>query len=147
MYHNTCYKIAIRPIQEQQPEDSEKTCRSLLFEKIQRFVKEEIIQKGHIYRVNELIDLYKRLQEEEGLENVGCENRSVKQGLQNAFPQDLSFMSSPGKNELMLCENSKQHLKSKRIDETVKEVGQAIRNEIQEATPMFSSWPPDLTEI
>ena len=60
-----------------------------------QFVKEEIIQKGHIYRINELSDLYKRLQEEEGLEKVGCENRSVKQRLQNDFPQDSNFMSSP----------------------------------------------------
>ena len=60
-----------------------------------QFVKEELIQKGHIYRINELSDLYKRLQEEEGLEKDGCENRSVKQRLQNDFPQDSNFMSSP----------------------------------------------------
>ena len=79
MYLNTCYKAASRPIREQQPEDLEKTRRSLCFEKIQWFVKQEIIQKGHIYRVNELSDMYKRLQEKEGSEKVGCENRSVKQ--------------------------------------------------------------------
>ena len=67
MYHNIFYKIATRPIREQQPEDTQKTRRSLCFEK--------------------------------------------------------------------------------RIDESVKEVGQAIRKEIQEATPMFSFWPPDPIEI
>ena len=121
-----------RPIREQEPEDPEKTHRSLCFEKIQWFVKEGIIQNGHIYRVNEFSDLYKRLQEEGGLENVACENRSIKQRLQNAFRQDLSFMFSPGKDEFIFCETSKQHLKPNRIDETVKEVGQAIRKEIQE---------------
>ena len=63
MYHNIFYKIATRPTREQKPEDTQKTRRSLCFEK--------------------------------------------------------------------------------RIDESVKEVGQAIRKEIQEATPMFSFWPPD----
>ena len=36
-------------------------------------------------------------------------------------------MSSPGKDGFIFCETSKQQLKLKRIDETVKEVGQAIR--------------------
>ena len=69
MYHNTCYKIATRTIQEQQPEHPEKTHRSLCFEKIQWFVKEEIMQKGHINSVHELSDSYKRLHKEEGLQN------------------------------------------------------------------------------
>ena len=99
MYHNTCYKIVTRPIREQQTEDREKARRSLCFEKIQQFFKKEIIQKGHIYR-----DLYRCLPEEEGLEKVGCEKRSVKQRLQNAFRQDLSFISSPEKDEFIFCE-------------------------------------------
>ena len=107
MYHNTCYNIVTRPIREQQPENPEKTRRFLCFEKMQRFFKEGIIQKGHIYHVNEIRELYKRLQEKEGLEKVRCQNRSVKQRLQNVFQQDLSFMSSSGKDEFIICETSK----------------------------------------
>lgn len=47
---------------------------------------------------------------------------------------------------VIFCETSKQQLKSKRMDETVKEVGQSVRKEIQEAT-LFSSWSPDPTKI
>lgn len=78
---------------------------------------------------------------------VGCENRNVKQRMQHAFPQNLSFMPSPGKDKLMFFETSKQHLKSRRIDETVKEVGQPIQKQIPEPTSTFSSWPTDPTEI
>ena len=107
MYHNTCYNIVTKPIREQQPVNPEKTRRFLCFKKMQRFFKEGIIQKGHIYPVNEIRELYKRLQGKEGLEKVRCQNRSVKQRLQNVFQQDLSFMSSPGKDEFIICETSK----------------------------------------
>ena len=42
-------------------------------------------------------------------------------------------MSSPGKDEFIFFEASKQHLKPKRVHETVKKVGQLTRKEIQEA--------------
>ena len=147
LYHDTCYKNATRPIREQKPADPETTSRTLCFENILRFVQEEIIEKGHIYRVKEISELYTHFQEEENLEAVGCENRSVKQRLQNAFPKVLSFMSPPGKDEFIFCEASKQHLQPDRISDKVKEVGEAIRKEIQETKPMFTSWPPDPTDI
>ena len=66
--------VLITSIYNTTPEDPEKTRRSLCFEQI------------HIYRVNELSDLYKRLQEEEGLErSLGVKMGGLKNDCRMLF--------------------------------------------------------------
>ena len=118
--------------------------------KLKEYVQSNIIEKGQIIKMNNLINNYKTFLAQCNEEEVGLKAQNLKFRLQNHFGEKLSFWAPKGKTGIVYREETpckENSLYQTTAANLLQDCGKLIRKEILKLTSPFPNWPPTGKEL